>query len=116
MSSSYSISSWHMTAVSVLAGVGAGYLIGLLTTKWLWQRKVSTSSSSLSLRHECEAELAAAISGLTSEVGLLRAAMAENQQGVGQRSRHAPTETTADFVSALGETPGDVEDEFFDIK
>ena len=52
-------SSWHYTAVSVLAGVGAGCVLGVLGARLLWRKRRPSSRSrvskliSLGLPHAC---------------------------------------------------------------
>ena len=36
--STSSSGSWHQTALSILAGAGAGYLLGMLSARLLWGR------------------------------------------------------------------------------
>ena len=117
-------SSWHYTALTVLAGVGAGYLLGVVSTRWIWraqrlrrrhhhrspgpqsQGQPSSSSSSLS------SSLVSAIGELTTELGRLREAVAAAGVNVGRsysrRSMHT-VDSTADFVSARGDSDSDAD-------
>lgn len=117
-------SSWHYTAMTVLAGVGAGYIIGVVSSRWIWKVQRSTrlrrssapqsqgqaSSSSLS------SSLVSAIGELTAEIGRLREAVAA--AGVSLRGRTYSrrsmntVDSVASFASARGDSDSD--DDFFE--
>ena len=113
-------SSWHYTALTVLAGVGAGYLLGVVSSRWIWRvqrlrrrhhhssgpQSQGQSSSSLS------SSLVSAIGELTAEMGRLREAVATAGINVGRsysrRSMHT-VDSAADFVSAHGDSDSDAD-------
>ena len=101
--------SWHYTAFSVLAGVGAGYLLGLISSKWLWKedRRAQTDHS----------ELVAAIAELTSEMARLRESVAQGGLERASRRSMPAAESVSDFVSAQGDNTesDDDEESFYDI-
>lgn len=109
--SSSGCSSWHVTTISVLAGLGAGYLIGVLTGKWLLQRRRGRAQGRPS-RQSYE-HLVAVLSTLTSEVGDLQRAISEiqNRQELRLSSVRGAESVVSEFVSAHGS-----DDEFFDWK
>lgn len=99
-------SSWHVTVVSVLAGLGVGYLVGVLTAKWVWPRPPRRTRPD-----QLNAGLAAAIADLASHVNNLGTAISLHQlQRVSSGSHRSEA-----FASALG-YHGDSDDEFFDIE
>lgn len=104
MSSSNGLS-WHITGLSVLAGIGTGYLIGLLTVEWLRRRRSPPG------RDPHPPDLVAALSGLSAEVGNLRTTISELLQQLARRES-LPYEP-ADFN--IGSPPSEGT-EFFDVE
>lgn len=100
---SHSGVSWRYTAVGVLAGVGAGYLLGVVSSKWLWRQKPRPRP------RPGDPELIAALAALTSEVAGLRQAI---ELGRLDRTSRRPMqrESVTDFLSAQGD-PEQSEDE-----
>lgn len=87
--------SWRYTAVGVLAGVGAGYLLGVISSKWLWRQKPRQRPRN----PPGDPELVAALTALTSEVGSLRQAIEVDRTS----RRPMPRESVSDFLSAQGD-------------
>lgn len=110
MTSSHHSLSWQVTTLSVLAGVGAGYLIGVLTAKWLQKGRRPTPRGEPAPSRQSYADLAASLSTLTAEVGNLRATLLELIQHLG---RHA--EGSVGFATCTG-SPQSEGTEFFDIE
>ena len=115
-------SSWHYTALTVLAGVGAGYLLGVVSGKWIWKQRSrgATPYRSTTPRSQGQSSsmtgLVSAIGELTAEMGRLREVVATAGLGVARpsysrRSLHT-VDSSADFVSARGDS--DSENEFFE--
>ena len=99
-------SSWHYTALTVLAGVGAGYLLGVVSGRWIWRGRQPSRSSSLS------SSLVSAIGELTAEMHRLREAVAAAGITVGRSYSRRSTnrvDSTADFVSARGDSDSDAD-------
>lgn len=118
MSGSSNGPSWQVTAATVLAGVGAGYTVGVLTAKW-WQWRNRRGRSSQSQSDGCgeaylrsHTALLTALSDLTSQVRDLHMAVSLAVQSARGRSR--PESVVSDFASAQGDTPGGEED-YFDM-
>ncbi len=116
-------SSWQWQAaaatVTVLAGVGGGYLLGLISAKWLRkdERRAQSERQLQPPLVSSSPELTAAIAELTAEVARLRQAIEAG--GLEQASRRSmrTADSMSDFVSAQGDAPESEEDEdaFFDI-
>ena len=107
--------SWHVTAISVLAGIGAGYLIGLLTIKWL-NRGHAVSSSNVLLTSRAQRDLMEAITNLTSEMEILRTVISNYAQRTsGYSTFQHGTESATDFMSAQGDV-SESDDDFFDFE
>lgn len=128
MSSSSSAPSWPVAAVvTVAAGVGAGYVVGVLTAKW-WQsrgrRSHAPDGEGPRPPAQSHADLVAALSDLTSQVGNLQTSLAEVLRRTA-RSRLRPLESVvsefatesvlSELVSARGDNP-ESDDEFFDME
>lgn len=115
--SSHSNLSWRYTVFGVLAGVGAGYILGMIGSKWL--RKRTDRPRPGGSQPPRDSELVAALAALTSEVASLRQAIELNGLERGSRRSTRRVESIADFVSAQGEDPDESDDEgseaFFDI-
>ena len=121
--SSGGVVSWRVTTLSVLAGVGAGYLIGLLTTKWLL-RESRGSGGSLAARGRSSgppppasatSDLVASLTSLTAELANLQAAIGHilsRSTSTRQRRRYPTREesTASEYVSAPTS-----DDEFYDL-
>jgi hypothetical protein len=107
MSGGSSGPSWPMTTASVLAGVGAGYVVGVLTAKW-WRSR-SQASQEGGLSHPA---IVTALSDLTSQVRDLRVVVLEMQQTRRRARPLGPESIVSDYVSAHAES----DDEFFDIQ
>ena len=118
-------SSWHYTALTVLAGVGAGYLLGVVSGRWIWRaqrlrrrhhRSSTTQSQGQASSSSLSSSLVSAIGELTAEVGRLREAVATAGVSVGRtysrRSMHT-VDSAADFVSARGDSD-DSDADFFE--
>lgn len=110
-------SSWHYTALTVLAGVGAGYLLGVVSGKWIWKSRVPSRSStprSQGQPSSLTSSLVSAIGELTAEVGRLREAVASAGLSSGSYSRRSlhTVDSSADFVSARGDSESD--EDFFE--
>lgn len=140
MSSSSGGLSWRATALSILAGCGVGYMVGVLTARWWWWGRErrrrrgsgrseggnagpSQSSSSVgdsSLSQTTHADLATALTELTSQVESVQSAVSEilhYMRRRGQRRDVTATSAgsmTSDFLSARPDYPSD--DEFFDLE
>ncbi len=112
--SGYSNSSWHTITVSILAGIGAGYLIGVITTKLLLRERTSTSSNGTHLHlPPPQIDFTSVITNLAEEVGTLRTAVLEVQNRLRRRS-NLGADSMSDFMSARGDEDSD--EEFFDIE
>ena len=115
--SSHSNLSWRYTVFGVLAGFGAGYILGMISSKWLRKRKDRPRPGGS--QPPRDSELVAALAALTSEVANLRQAIELNGLERGSRRSTRRVESIADFVSAQGEGPAESDDEgseaFFDI-
>ena len=121
------MSSWPkyatVASVSILAGLGAGYLLGLITARWLWREERRTQR--LGTGHPphqtlLSPELTTAIAELTAELGRLRQAVETGSIGLEQASRRSMRtgDSTLDFVSARGDNPeseDESEEAFFDV-
>ena len=114
-------SSWHYTALTVLAGVGAGYLLGVVSGKWIWKQRPTRTDLSRSTTPRSQGQssstagLVSAIGELTAEIGRLREVVAtaglNAVRSYSRRSIHT-VDSSADFVSARGDS--DSENEFFE--
>lgn len=106
-----STTSWHYTTFGVLVGVGAGYLIGVLSVRWLWKRPPAHRPHQQAQSQQTD--LVAALVKLTEEVAGLRQAL--EQGGLDRASRRSlrTVESVSDFVSARGD-PDSEEEMFFD--
>ena len=110
-------SSWHYTALTVLAGVGAGYLIGIVSGKWIWKgqrsrRQPPFSSAPRSQGQPSTTYLISAIGELTAELGRLREAVAAAGLTVGRtysRRSIQTVDSSADFASARGDSDSDAD-------
>lgn len=115
--STHSSLSWRYTVFGVLAGVGAGYILGVISSKWLWKHKDRPRPGGS--QPPRDSELVAALAALTSEVASLRQAIDLNGLERGSRRSTRRVESIADFVSAQGDAAEESEDEgseaFFDI-
>lgn len=115
--SSHSSLSWRYTVFGVLAGVGAGYILGVISSKWLWKHKDRPRPGRS--QPPRDSELVAGLAALTSEVASLRQAIELNGLERGSRRSTRRVESIADFVSAQGDAAEESEDEgseaFFDI-
>lgn len=107
MTSHTSSHSWMYTTIGVLAGLGVGYLVALLTARLTRRRPERQQASTR------DAELLQTLSTLSTEVARLRDAVMESQGA--WSGRHMRTvESSSEFVSARSESV-ESEDEFFDI-
>ena len=112
--------SWTYTTITVLVGLGAGYLIGLISARLLWKKtnpprqRQRTPTRDRQTRAD-DPGLITALNALSTEVGKLRVAM-ESDRGEGRSRRGMKTvESSSDFVSARGDSVDSDGDEFFDI-
>ena len=116
MASASSGPSWPVTSISILVGVGAGYIIGVLTAKWWhWvdRRQDHASQQQQAIQQQ---DLITALTSLTSEVGNLHAVVSEVTHRSERRSRLPGAESiVSEFVSAQAGGQ-DSEDEFFDME
>lgn len=110
--------SWKQTALSVLAGAGAGYLLGVLSARLLWDQR-GPAPGPPPAQQRNDRELTAAISGLTAEMSRLREAL---EQGVLEMKARPPPRVssmsgfeTAQEDDMETEEDGDTEDEFYDV-
>ena len=138
-----SLVSWSVTAAGVLAGLGAGYALGVASSGWLASgrhgrpRTSSASSHSVAIDAAVSGNLVAALVELTAEVGefcktrfSLRQSLSLSLQVARLRQtvesggflprlplsrRSMRGGSTADFVSAQ-EDNTESDDEFFDPK
>lgn len=112
--------SWTYTTITVLIGLGAGYLIGLISAKLLWKNKNPPRQRQRTPTRDRQTQgdapgLITAVNALSTEVGKLRVAM-ESGRGEGRSRRGIRTvESSSDFVSARGDSVDSDGDEFFDI-
>lgn len=127
VASGYHANTWRVTALSMLAGVGLGCLIGIFTSKWLTRgRGGRTSPQHRGSRRHSEREsqanatsnLVAALANLTAEVAALQASLTHilTAGRHSQRRPRPPTEAgsvTSEFVSAR---LGSSDDEFYDME
>lgn len=108
--------SWSVTSISILVGVGAGYIIGVLTAKWWYWVDRRQSHASIQQQALQQQHLITALTDLTSEVGSLHAVVSEVTHRSERRSRLPGAESiVSEFVSAQANGP-DSEDEFFDME
>lgn len=109
--------SWTYTTISVIAGFGAGYLIGLISTRFMQLRNRPRQRQRMPIRDRQtqgdDSSLIEAVSALSVEVGRLRVAM-EIKESRGRRQMKT-VDSYSDFVSAQEDSINSDEDEFFDI-
>ena len=118
--------SWRVTTLSVLTGVGVGYLVGLITTKWLLKgqgaggrrRPVVSGGEQQESPGNAASDLVAALTSLTMELSSLRTALSTllSQPSRHSRRHHhsgAPSTIESEYVSAR---MGSSDDEFYDLE
>lgn len=100
-----SYNTWTYSTIAVLTGLGAGYLIALLTTRQSRRQLINDS------------ELVQAITSLSAEVVRLREVLQTSISVEHAQSRQRSVHTvasTSDFMSARSESIDSEDDEFFD--
>lgn len=109
--------SWRVATLGIVAGVGAGYLVGLISARWWhWRRRYGGASRPTQGPPLSHADLAAALADLTSQVESLQAAIAELLLSTRrQRPRSAAVESVASGFLSAREDSAESEDEFFDL-
>ena len=119
MSKLVGLSQWQAMTLSIMAGMGFGYLVGMFVTR-RWLQRVGGSDTDNTRSSPTDAELREALVELKSEVEQLRSSMEQamtrletSQQTARNFSSRALTDpATSEFVSAQG----DEEDRFFDLE
>lgn len=109
---------WHYAAFGVAAGLGTGYVLGVLSARWLWLPVVRPAARAPATAAAARtSELVNVIAEIVTEMGRLRQAL---ERGVICRGFHASSsiartvDSTADFASARGDFESEAEDEFYD--
>ncbi|CAI8011608.1 Regulator of microtubule dynamics protein 1, partial [Geodia barretti] len=117
-SGSGSLVSWSVTAAGVLAGLGAGYALGMSSSSWLTSSRSRRPSRAAAVEGNVSGNLVAALVELTAEIARLRQTVEScgvlpcgGQLPPSRRSMRGAS--TADFVSAQ-EDNTESDDEFFD--
>ena len=107
--------SWRWTALGVAAGLGTGYLLGVVSVRWIWRPVVVQAERATAAAPQTSA-LVSAIAEIVVEMGRLRQAL---ERDVFSRAPLSSlnmrrVESSADFVSARGDLESEADDEFFD--
>ncbi len=125
MSKSFHVAQWQAMALSILAGLGLGYLLGMFFTKRHLFRQLhssvtpSTSAADSGTNSSSHDNLRTALNELKSEVEQLRTSVEQSMRHMEEEHRightlssRALTEATSEFVSAQGEE----DDRFYDME